>query len=120
MKSKPDLENSAVSTMGWRWHLSLGWLLGWFGYHRFAVRHFQSATKLRPKHLVAYFQLGWTYGKLGLYEKAISVFDSALQMSPNRAYPTHTRRSVVSAWEDTKKLLMGSNAQSESSRVTAP
>jgi tetratricopeptide (TPR) repeat protein len=87
MKSNPQVENSVLSKMGWRWHLSLGRMLGWLGYYRFAVCHFQLAIDLRPKHLVAYFQLGWTYGRLGLYEKAISVFDSALQMSPNRAYP---------------------------------
>jgi tetratricopeptide (TPR) repeat protein len=93
MKSKPDVENSVVSKMGWRWHLSLGRLLGWSGYHRLAVGHFQSAINLRPKHLLAYFRLGWTYGKLGLYEKAISVFDSSIQMSPNRAYP-HAHKAL--------------------------
>jgi len=110
-----------LNLVRWRWHLSLGRLLGWFGYPRFAARHFQSAINLRPKHLLAYFQLGYTNGRLGLYEEAISVFDSALRMSLlTEPTPTHSRRSVVSAWEDTKKLLMGSNAQSESNRVTKP
>jgi len=78
---------SVLNLVRWRWHLSLGRLLGWFGYPRFAARHFQSAINLRPKHLLAYFQLGYTNGRLGLYEEAISVFDSALRMSANRAYP---------------------------------
>lgn len=93
MKSNLGLQNSVLISMRWRWHLSLGRLLGWFGYHRFAADHLQSAIDLRPKHLLAYFLLGWTYGRLGLYEKAISVFDAALQMSPNRAYP-HAHKAL--------------------------
>jgi tetratricopeptide (TPR) repeat protein len=93
MQSNLALQNSVLSKIRWRWHLSIGRMLGWLGYHRFALGHFQSATYLRPKHLLAYFLLGWTYGRLGLYEEAISVFDASLQMAPNRAY-AHAHKAL--------------------------
>lgn len=93
MQSNLALQNTVLSKIRWGWHLSIGRVLNGLGYHRFALGHFQSATCLRPKHLLAYFLLGWTYGRLGLYEEAISVFDASLQIAPNRAY-AHAHKAL--------------------------
>ena len=109
-----------LNAMRSRWHLAMGRGLRRVGRHDWALPHFESVIELYPQHLFAHFLLGGSQLAVKQYEKAVATFDRALEIAPGRAY-AHAHKGISCMyWDATKKLSMGSNERSESSKNIGP
>ena len=48
-----------------------------------AIKAYQKAVEINPKHFESYYSLGKALFKLGEYENSLKAFDQALELYPN-------------------------------------
>jgi Flp pilus assembly protein TadD len=76
-----------------------------YGSDKAAIKYFNKAIELDPKHSPAHFNLGVSYGEIGEYQKAISYINRALEMGSRKDRYFYGRGRVYLLSGDKEKAI---------------
>lgn len=75
------------------------------GEHDLAIKFYDEAIKLDPKHEMSYVNRGVCYKRKGEYDRAIEDYNQAIQLNPNSVMGYHNRARAYSLKGDYAKTI---------------